>query len=355
MTGGRANPSVSRYQQFGVRLLGLCLLLTPPVYGQRIWITHAEIMARPTSGEAWNRMKAAADQSTANPDLSNQDDNTNVYVLAAALVYARTGDAKYKTKVVAACGKVIGTENGARTLALGRELAAYIVAADLVSLPDAGRFNAWLDTIPDKRMSDGKSLVQCMEQRPNNWGTMAMGSLAALAVYRNNQALLDHVAECYLGYIGNRHKGWTKFIYGDDLSWQFEPNEPVGINHRGATKNGLNIDGIMPDDMRRMGPFRNPPLANQSYPWEGLQGAAVCAEILSRTPDHKRAWEQQYDAIYRAVSALYRVNSPATGDDLWTVWLVNRAYKDEGYRLFPTSNSAYHGKNMGWTSWSHAN
>ena len=51
----------------------------------------------------------------------------NVYVLAKALVYVRTGIASYRDTVVKDCMLAIGTETGGRTLALGRELAAYVI------------------------------------------------------------------------------------------------------------------------------------------------------------------------------------------------------------------------------------
>jgi len=59
----------------------------------------------------------------------------NVRVLANALVFARTGDPARRARVVEACRAAMGTEAGGRTLALGRELLAYVVAADLVGLP----------------------------------------------------------------------------------------------------------------------------------------------------------------------------------------------------------------------------
>lgn len=46
-----------------------------------------------------------------------------------------TGTQSYRTDVINACMDAIGTESGGRTLALGRELGAYVIAADLVGLP----------------------------------------------------------------------------------------------------------------------------------------------------------------------------------------------------------------------------
>src|SRR5687768_1807214 len=75
-----------------------------------IWITLDEIRALPTSGRAWDRLKAQADQSAGTPNLSNQDQMNNVYVLAKALVFARTGTQRYRTEVRQNCMAAINTE-----------------------------------------------------------------------------------------------------------------------------------------------------------------------------------------------------------------------------------------------------
>ena len=124
-----------------------------------IWISPAEISALPTSGTAWNNVKSEADQPTGTPNVSNQDDPNNVRVLAKALVYAKLRDEKYRTDVINACMAAIGTEKGGRTLALGRELIAYVIAAGLVGLPaDKDQtFRAWLRTTLTEVL-DGKTL-----------------------------------------------------------------------------------------------------------------------------------------------------------------------------------------------------
>src|SRR5690606_14035728 len=84
---------------------------------------------------AWNTLLSDANETCGTPDLSNQDDKTNICILAKALVYARTKDAKYRTPVVKALQDIAysGTYNG-RALALGRELGTYVIAADLIHL-----------------------------------------------------------------------------------------------------------------------------------------------------------------------------------------------------------------------------
>ena len=103
-----------------------------------IWIEPARLAALPTSGPAWESLLAAAQQPTGAPNLANKNDPTNVRVLAKALVYARTGEEHYRSEVWSACRAAIGTEVGGSTLALGRELAAYVLAADLADESDGG-------------------------------------------------------------------------------------------------------------------------------------------------------------------------------------------------------------------------
>ena len=47
-----------------------------------IWMSRADIARLPTEGAAWNQLLTAARQPTHRPDLSDQKDPTNVYVMA---------------------------------------------------------------------------------------------------------------------------------------------------------------------------------------------------------------------------------------------------------------------------------
>lgn len=56
-----------------------------------IWLSRAEILALPMSGDAWLRVKSAADGPIDKPDLSNQDEEANVLTLAKAFVLCPHG------------------------------------------------------------------------------------------------------------------------------------------------------------------------------------------------------------------------------------------------------------------------
>ena len=318
-----------------------------------IWISADELMRLPTSGPAWDNIRANADKSTWMPNLSNQNDAVNVRVMAKAIVYARTGETKYRTDVIKACMAAIGTERGGITLALGRELIAYVIAADLVGLPPAedAVFRDWLRAALTERLG-GRTLQSTHEDRANNWGTHAGASRAAVAVYLGDSAELERTAKVLKGWLGDR-AAYAGFKYGKDLSWQADPSRPVGINPRGATKEGHSIDGVLPDDERRCGSFQWPP-CKTNYVWEGLQGALAQAVILHRAGYD--VWNWSDNALLRAVEWMHNTvfedgkNYPAEGDDTWQPHLINYYYGTN----FPAPVPARPGKNVGWTDWTHS-
>jgi len=296
---------------------------SPPVQG--LWTSAAELKGKSTSSTAWTKLKSYADADTSKPDVSNQDDPTNVRVLAAAIVYARTGDAKYKTKVDTACQKVVGTEAGGRTLAWGREAGAYALAADLVGYKSAA-FSKWLKAMADthKGSQFGITLRQMFYMRPNNWGSMAFGSLAAIYAYLGDKTLLADVRGYWVKGVLGPNPGLK---YDADVSWHADPKDLRIINPKGAVKQGVNIDGIIPDDMRRGGSFTTGTPKATGYPWEHLQGVLMAARILQRqgTP----IWQSGDQAIHRAAHALQvqlKGTFLATGDDLWQLAFLEDAY-----------------------------
>jgi hypothetical protein len=318
----------------------------PPTGGRGIWMSREQLAQLPMSGDAWSRLKSAADGGLGSPNISDQDSAHDVNTLAAALVYARTGQASYRDKAASAIMSAIGTEQGGRTLALGRNLVSYVIAADLIDLRsyDAAKeqsFRSWLSAVRTATL-DGKTLISTHEDRPNNWGTHAGASRVAADMYLGDTQDLARAAQVFKGWLGDRG-AYAGFAYGE-LDWQADPHNPVGINPKGATLNGRNVDGVLPDDQRRAGGFSWPP-QKENYVWEALQGAMVQAHLLSRAGYDVWNWSDR--ALLRAVQWEYNVNNfPATGDDTWQIWIVNRVY---GTSFAAGSASA--GKNMSYTDW----
>jgi len=317
-----------------------------------IWISSSEIARLPTSGTAWTNLLSKANESCGSVKLSDQEQSTNVCVLAKALVYARTGNTTYRAPVITAINQIVnsGTYNG-RALALGRELGAYVVAADLIGLKYVNSsldnaFRSKLRSLRTTYTSGGpKNLIQCHEKRPNNWGTHCGATRAAIAAYLGDTADLARIAQVFKGFLGDR-SSYAGFNYGD-LSWQCDPSRPVGINPAGCTRYGRDLGGILPDDQRRGGSYTWP-APKENYVWEALQGALAQATILHRAG--YPVWDWQNRALRRAVTWLYNVNGyPAEGDDQWLPHIVNGYYGTS----FSARVPAHTGKNFGWTDWTH--
>ncbi len=306
-------------------------------------ISYDQIMQLPTSGKSWDYLVSVAEKnSTAN--ISDQDNSHNIETLAKALVGIRLGDSETREDARHGIMSAIGTERGGRTLALGRNLAAYVIAADIVGLSstDNSTFKEWLRETLTETL-DGKTLVSTHEERPNNWGTHAGASRAAVAAYLEESGELARTSTVFSGWLGFRDI-YAGFKYGD-LSWQADPSRPVGVNPSGSMNDGHSIDGALPDDMRRGGSFHWPP-SGTGYPWEALQGAVLQAEILFQ--HGYDAWSWQDQAIMRAVVFLYSIGWAAEGDDRWIPWLVEARYPT--LSLVPERPAQY-GKNFGFTDW----
>jgi hypothetical protein len=313
-----------------------------------ILMSRSQIQSRPTSGAAWTALKARADSAIGTPDLANQDESADVTTLAKALVYVRLGTASYRSDVIAALHHVPGTEVGGRTLALGRNLPGYVIAADLIDLRavdpsfDTSTFRPWLRSLLTESLS-GMTLVGTHERRPNNWGTHAGAARAAIAAYLGDSAELARTATVFRGWLGER-ASYASFTYGD-LSWQCDPNQPVGIDATGCSRLGIALDGALPEEMRRGGTLQWPPAATD-YAWEGMQGAVLQAELL-RVQGYD-TWSWGNKALLRATRFLYdRARWPASGDDTWQPWLIDARY-GTSYHGSPPSRS---GKNFGFTDW----
>lgn len=336
----------------------LSLLLSVPQADsirRGIWIDRSELMALPTAGPAWDAVLAASED-LRELDLSDQNDDADRDLLAAAYVAVRTGDTALLARVHATIDAAMGSEDGGRTLALGRNLQGLVVAADVVDHRSPA-FVTWVRDVLREDLS-GKTIISTHEDRPNNWGTHAGASrlLADWFIFKNGtpaqraEAHQDGVraVAVWKGWLGDR-AAYADFEFGE-LDWQADPALPVGINPKGALHGKHSIDGVLPDDQRRAGGFAWPP-PHENYVYEALQGATVAVATMARCRFPGPAvlgWSDA--ALERAWDWLHtECGFEAEGDDEWQPWVVNRLYK----RDFPASSPASGGKGMGWTDWTH--
>jgi hypothetical protein len=325
-------------------------VVAPPTNGTAVWVSRDEVMSRPATGPLWDEMQQTANATFPPAKIADQDSNHDMYTLAAALVYARSGAASYRAKTADAIKRAIGTESNGYTLALGRNLAGYVVAADLIDLKSYnsttyGKFRSWLSAVRNKQLH-GLTLITTHERRSNNWGAMAGASRIAADLYLGDTTDLARAATVFRGYLGDR-SAYKGFEFGD-MSWQANPSAPVPINPAGATKDGFSIDGALPDDMRRGCAFQVPPCPTW-YAWEAMQGIIMQADLLSHHGYPAFAWSDM--AVYRAAHFLRMLDRLyggwwAQGDDIWQPSVLNHAYGP----VFP-SNGSGAGKVFGWTNW----
>lgn len=329
--------------------------LPPSVSGTGIWISRSEIQNLPASGPAWDNVKAAADTSAGIPDLTNQDDTTGVITMAKALVYTRVGGSQYLNSVQSSLQSIVnsGTYNG-RALALGRELAAYVISADIIDLQHSNpgldaQFRQKIHELLNTATSGGPAnLIQCHEQRPNNWGAMCGASRIAVDLYLGDKTDLDRAAQVAHGWFGDRtsYAGF-QFGAGSDV-WMCDPANPRPVNPLGCTKDGHDLSGAPVDDVRRGGGYMWPPTPTD-YAWGGFSGAVAQAEMLYRAGFHSYDWENQ--AVRRGMQFLATaMPSSQSGPTDWLPFVVNFRYRTN----FQSSSPVNLGRLVGWTDWTHA-
>jgi len=328
----------------------LCLFCVADSYAELpkpgIWISEAQVMTLDTQGEAWLSIVDWAGKPLRWPSLADQDSSANVQTLASALYAIRTGDAEMRDRVAQTLADIQGTEQGATALAVSRELAAYVIAADLIQLQGEPRqrFDQWLQRLRQAQFR-GRSISGTHEDRPNNWGTHAGATRIALAVYLQDAQELQRAAHVFKGWLGEPD-GWRGFIFGETW-WQPWGFRNYGINPGGARLWGHSIDGVLPDDQRRGGPFRWPP-PKENYVYEALQGAVAQAIMLERQGFEPWLWGDR--ALLRAFKWLHeQADFPAKGDDTWMPHVVNRVYGT----AFPAPLPSTPGKAVGFTEWTY--
>ncbi|MFC1619591.1 FlgD immunoglobulin-like domain containing protein [Candidatus Neomarinimicrobiota bacterium] len=330
------------------------LLFSSICFGQiGLWTSAEELADKPMTGLPWDELIAGADAAaSADATVSDQDSNNNAQILAAAIVFARTGNDSYRAKVIDACQRLANAgKPDDRTLAWARETGAYALAADLVGYRNAA-FETWLRNMAEEYVAtDNRTLLYMFKLRPNNWGTQGFGSLCAIYAYLQDTTRLSEVRDYWIQSVtGPKPEDLDYGGPDEDFSWHLDQNDPRLINPKGAVKQGLNIDGIIPDDMRRGTSFTNPP-AHTGYAWETLQGLVSGARILQRVG--MPIWDVADSAIYRAGYALQvrwenQFGSwKAEEDDLWMLAFLDDAYGTDWAENQP-ERLWRHGKNAGW-------
>jgi hypothetical protein len=309
-------------------------------------VDGAQLASRPTSGAAWDAVVRAAGDRSGGVDLANQDNTHAARTLAAALVYARTGDTASRDQVVAVLDQLPSASlSGARVLSISRQLAGYVAAADLVGHRDRA-FTTWVAGMRTKDVGNhGRwtTITGTSEDSANNWGTWAMATRVAISAYLGDTADLQRAATVFRGFTGDRN-AYAGFRPTNDFDQAWACGSAwVPINPAGCGDHS----GAIVEDISRSG-GTTPDSTGLTYSWEALGGATLTARILARTgyPD---VWQWSDQALLRAAQFLqthggyaprYRANQYIPNE-------INAAY---GTTLGPVNTPGY-GRQFGFTDW----
>lgn len=338
----------------------------PPGTGDGVWVSVQKVKGLPTSGPAWQSLYGAAGSSWGSPSVANQDSSHDVYTLAGALVCVRTGEFCDKARV--GLMSAIGTEGNSRWLAIGRNMTAYTIAADLLRNDrkfvgdEQIRVTNWLASFLTRKLPNNNSGV--LETIPvfesgSNASAQQAAVAAAISVYMNDRNMLAYVWNRFRLYSCDRANNPENEInlstgFGGGWSHATSESQACGVNPAGTTKNGRRIDGAIINDMVRGGSFTWPP-EYTSYPWVGLEGYVPTALILHRAG--YAAFQISHQAVLRTHDYLWEVRT-GTGNAAWfdgsraneIVHLVNVAYG----KAFLVNGSTGIGRTVGFTDWTHA-
>lgn len=309
-----------------------------------VFISPFEIVTLPTTGKAWDAMKAAAVKTWGTPTIAYQSSTDDTNTLAGALVAVRLNDDAMRAKVRTHLADLVASHPYDRVLGLARQLPSYIIAADLVGLDGTERasFEAFLREAASHKMeghSGGTDLRSTALLSPNNWGTMSRAAMAAIAVYLGDTVDLAFVAMTQRAWLGEAVPNQLRFTSTD---WHDSTKE-AGISPRGASRDGHPLDGVQPEDQRRTGEYIWA-APKGSYPHEALQGAVLASVILDRAG--ALPFNTGDNALIRAEAWLAGPDAnPASGDDRNTPYMLN-----EYGGSFPTGSTSA-AKNIAWCDW----
>jgi len=323
----------------------MSVLLVTPDY---MVISRSDLMSLPTSGAAWDAVKASAD-ANASPDLCNQDNKADVNALAAGIVYARTGDAAYKTKAVSLINQAMQSQrNGCNNaiLAMGRQLGGYVLAADFAGYRDPA-FLAWLETIVTQEVgghSRWHQLRFTAYDSASNWGVHALASVTTVDIFLNRTADIDKDWQTFASY-GVAYGGQFNTASSFNEDWSCHPVKvkdklPIAINTP-CIKSGINLDGAPVEDSSRSA-FSS----YSTYIHESLQGYAVMAQLWSRTG--REGWTVNNGQVCRA--AQFGNRAGKLNDSSVSYFVAHMANKFCGLNL-PTKSPTSGGRMFGFSDY----
>jgi hypothetical protein len=339
----------------GVALLQVGVHPATAAGSDYILLSRSRLMSLPTNGDAWRFVVRVANAGWSAPELDDQDSKTNVQALAAALVYARTGDAAMRAKARSAIERMIPTYNLSEDAGLGpaRQITGWVLTADLIGLDGAvdGDFRALLRRALTSRIGThsrwGGSLRICQEDSDNNWGAWCSASRIAAALYLGDGDELRQAERVYRGFLGDRD-AWSQFrgqgtsngtLSSAIRTWSCDasPEDYVPTNPSCGDRSGA-----FPADAARSGAYSH---LDAMYQSETTAGIVLATELL---------YQAGFTGAWTNRGVLARVASFDVRHGAWNLgsaqyhwpWVVNRRLGTS----YPTVPAGY-GRSLGYTDW----
>lgn len=308
-----------------------------------------EVESLPTSGAPWKALLAAANTRSGSADLADQDSKHAAQTLAAALVFARTGDKAQRDHVVSVLRTLpSGSLSSARVLSVGRQLGGYALAADVVGYRDAA-FVSWIADMRTRDLGNhGRwtTITGTSEDSANNWGTWAMATRIAISAYLGDAADLRRAATVFRGFTGDRsaYAGFRKSA-GWNPTWACGGDAWVPINPASCGDKG---GAFVEDISRSSGNAPSIDATGLMYSWEAMGGATLSARLLERA-GYSDVWSWGDRALLRAAQWLkgHGGYPPPYTVTQHIPHMINSAY---GVDLGPVSAAGY-GRQFGFTDW----
>jgi hypothetical protein len=257
-----------------------------------LFVGKAELDRQPTSGNtAWSDMVSRVDGGVRSAALSIEVDSEGpTLVYGAAVIWARThGDLPsgwtqrdadaYRHIVRDRLAELITIKlDPGKTLTRpARRIGAYALAADLINLPELdpeldARFRDWLRHAVHFRRNTGfqPTVWDSAMHGVGNTGFAARFSTVAAMSYLQDRQALDQLwrswQRIFDNTIDHEFKWSTNDAHG---SWQDDPNDRNVSSWYGVlpaiTRDGNNMSGILPADIRRSSDSSDTPPDRYNY------------------------------------------------------------------------------------------
>jgi hypothetical protein len=310
-------------------------------------------MALPTSGSGWDAIMARVNNPAGGAYEMGVRDDSNTDVLAYALAGARLDNAGYKAFVADKIQHMMSAgRNLNDVLAMLRNLSAYIISADLIDLKQLNpaldaQFRTWLTTqltVDYAGGGGGGSVVSTQERKPNNFGTHAGADRVAAALYLGDTAELQAAADIWYGWATGDPAHLPPGMHWTGTSWQCDPARPAGIDAVGCSRDGLSLNGAVPEDQARCGEFSPTPCAT-NYIHGATDGMTLAFWLLSHHGFD--AWNWGDRAALRQMQWKYSVGQPPYDGYRWQIPVIESVY---GVTLSGNEPSAT-STNFGFADW----